>query len=323
MSTITLKNQEIEARDCALNQSDLIFYPENPRIFSIINGSSEEPTQDFIENRLKTYEHVKILVQSIKSNGGLIDPLIVRDGDFVVLEGNSRLAAYRILANTDPIRWGVVKCKVLPSDIKEDLIFALLGKYHIIGRKDWLPFEQAGYLWRRCKNYGIAPDEIGREMGLSVKTINKLVRVYQFMVDNNEKEPQKWSYYDEYLKPRKVQKKRTEYPELDKVIVNKIRSNEINKAVDIRDKVVKIISVGGKTLRKFIETKNSIDECFESAIARGATNKLLNNIEKFKLEIGDPDSKKEILEMSDTLKKKCKFTLNKINKSINSILSKL
>ena len=25
----------------------------------------------------------------------------------------------------------------LPSDMGEDLIFALLGEYHIIGRKDW------------------------------------------------------------------------------------------------------------------------------------------------------------------------------------------
>lgn len=52
---------------------------------------------------LKGMEHVKQLRVSIESNGGLIDPLIVRDGDFMVLEGNSRLAAYRLLCRTDAV----------------------------------------------------------------------------------------------------------------------------------------------------------------------------------------------------------------------------
>ena len=34
-------------------------------------------------------------------NQGLIEPLIVRDDTFEVLEGNSRLAAYRFLAKSD------------------------------------------------------------------------------------------------------------------------------------------------------------------------------------------------------------------------------
>lgn len=54
-----------------------------------------------------------------KQNCGLIDSLIVRDGDFTVLEGNNRLAAYRLLCRTDAVTWGKVKCKLLPADIDE------------------------------------------------------------------------------------------------------------------------------------------------------------------------------------------------------------
>ncbi len=276
--TITLLGQEIPVRPCRMPQADLRFYTENPRIYSIVHGSTEALNQQEIENRLKKLDHVKKLVQSIKSHRGLINPLIVRDGDNVVLEGNSRLAAYRILAHSDAIQWGQVKCNILPSDIQDDLVFALLGQYHIIGQKDWQPFEQAGYLWRRCNQHGVTADKIGKEMGIAVRTINHLVDIYQFMVDNHEENPDRWSYYEEYLKPRKVQKQREEHPELDKIIVAKIQSGEIRKAVDVRDKVVKIIAVGGKTLRKFIDKKNSLEECFDSAIARGANNQVIKKV---------------------------------------------
>ncbi|HCI29862.1 MAG TPA: hypothetical protein DE117_06785 [Fervidobacterium sp.] len=306
-----------------MHQADLKFYPENPRIYSIVHGSTEALNQQEIENRLKKFEHVKKLVQSIKSHGGLINPLIVRDGDNVVLEGNSRLAAYRILAHSDPIKWGHVKCVLLPSDIQDDLVFALLGQYHIIGQKNWAPFEQAGYLWRRCNQHGIPADKIGKEMGIGVKTIKHLVNIYQFMVDHHEEDPERWSYYEEYLRPRKVQKQREEHPELDKIVVAKIKSGEIPKAVDVRDKVVKVIASGGKTLRKFIDKKESLEECYESAVASGANNLVLKKIEKFKEMILDPDMKDDILEMPGNQQKKCRYALLKINKSIEQILKKL
>jgi len=321
--TITLLEQEIPVKMSKLPQANLKFYPDNPRIYSIIHGSTEALGQHEIEARLRKLEHVNALVQSIKSHGGLINPLIVRNGDNVVLEGNSRLAAYRILAQKDAIKWGYVKCTILPSDIADDLIFALLGQYHIIGQKDWAPFEQAGYLWRRCKQHGIAADKIGKEMGIAVRTINHYIEIYQFMVDHNEEDPDRWSYYEEYLKSRKVQKTRQENPQLDKIIVAKIKSGEIKKAVDMRDKAVKVIAVGGKTLRKFMDKKNSLEECYDSAVEHGANNHLLKKLENFKEIISDPDTKKELLEMTEPQKQKCIFALNKIQKAVDQTLKKI
>ena len=94
---LTIGKNDYEVRLEDLNQIDLKFYPENPRVYSILNIDSAEPSQDDIEDYMCSQDHVKQLKESIKSNGGLIDPIIVRDRDFVVLEGNSRLAAYRIL----------------------------------------------------------------------------------------------------------------------------------------------------------------------------------------------------------------------------------
>jgi len=198
--TITLRGKEMEVRVGFLIQTDLKFYPENPRVYSIVSADDRIPTQEEIEQALKRMDHVKQLVHSIIANGGLIDPLLVRDGDLVVLEGNSRLAAYRILFNRNPTKWGKVKCKILDHDISEEDVFALLGEYHLIGKKDWAPYEQAGYLYRRYKRHGVSPTTMSKEMGLSAKRISQLIHIYEFMVEHKDNDVQRWSYYEEYLK---------------------------------------------------------------------------------------------------------------------------
>ena len=197
---MTISGDEIKVKDCWLSQHDLKFYPENPRIYSIVYRGGTEPTQIDIEKRLIEKDHVKQLYQSIKANGGLIDPLIVIEKKNIVIEGNSRLAAYRILVKNDPLKWGKVRCRVLPEDINEKLIFNLLGQYHIIGRKDWAPFEQAGYLWRRVNVHKSTIKEMAEEMGLSSRKISSLLKVYSFMKKHEDLDVQRWSYYDELLK---------------------------------------------------------------------------------------------------------------------------
>ena len=109
---IDISGTRINVRVEELPVLDLRFYEENPRVYTILRSNGVTPSQEEIEEHMLSLEHVKTLRQSIKKVG-LIDPLIVRDGDFVVLEGNSRLAAYRKLAKEDPIKWGKVKCKIL------------------------------------------------------------------------------------------------------------------------------------------------------------------------------------------------------------------
>ena len=107
--TLTLGSQEILIQNGSLPIHDLSFYSENPRIYSLIQRPGFEPSQEEIYDRLRRLDHVKQLIQAIRANGGLTDPMLVRDGDFVVLEGNSRVAAYREIAKNDAITWGKAK----------------------------------------------------------------------------------------------------------------------------------------------------------------------------------------------------------------------
>jgi hypothetical protein len=319
--SLTIANQEIVVRCGHMRQTQLQFYTENPRVYSILNGE-EEASQAEIERRLSSVDHVKALVQSIKANGGLTDPVLVRDGDFVVLEGNSRLAAYRVLAKGDPIKWGKIKVKLLPSDVSDDVVFALLGEYHIIGRKDWAPYEQAGYLWRRCKVHGVDASRIASEMGLSAKLVSHLIMVYSYMREHGDNDVSRWSYYDELLKSQYIRRARRTEPTFDKVIVQKIKSGEIPRAVDVREKVTAICRAGGKTLATFIGTKGSLERCYERAVSRGATNEWVKRLKKFRDHICDPDTRDDFHEMSEDHLKKCIYELKKIRDAVAKLLSR-
>ena len=321
--SITIGGEEIPVINCTLPQAELSFYTENPRIYSIVRVGGEEPSQLEIENRLKGMEHVRELMSSIRKNRGLIDPLLVRNDDYVVLEGNSRLAAYRLLASNDPIQWGQVKVRLLPSDLDESKIFALLGEYHIIGRKDWAPFEQAGYLYRRVEKHEVSPASISEQLGISVSRVNKLVEVYRFMLKHDENDVDRWSYYEEYLRPRKNKEVREANPDLDNVVVQKVKSGEIEKAIDIRDKLNKIIKAGPRSINILMSGEQTFERAYNSAIDRGVDNTLLNYFKRFKEKVADESTLADLEVMQDDQRKRCLYELRKIVQRADQIQKKL
>ncbi len=320
--TLTLGGQEIPVRNGYLPIHDLKFYPENPRIYSLIQRPGVEPSQEEIFNRLRGSDHVKQLFQSIRANGGLTDPMLVRDGDLVVLEGNSRLAAYRELARNDLKTWGKAKVRLLPGDISEKLVFALLGEYHIIGRKDWAPYEQAGYLYRRNVTHEVSAQSMASEMGLSERKVNQLIDTYKFMVEHDETSVTRWSYYFEYLKSNIVKKARRENPELDDVVVRKIKGGEIPSSPDVRDKLVKLLDtakVGPEPTKILLSGDKTFDRAFESAQDRGVDNMWLRRFKRFRREMQVPEFLADLDRMSPEQQDKCLYEVTKIQQSIERI----
>lgn len=318
--TLTLRGKEIKVRVGRLPQAELLFFPENPRVYSLLRKSDAEPSQREIEDALREMDHVKLLVQSIKANGGLTDPLLVRGSDKVVLEGNSRLAAYRILAETDPIKWGEVKCKVLPGDVAESDIFAFLGQYHIVGRQDWQPFEQAGYLYRRHKRHGVSAGTMAGEVGLSTQDVTKKIETYEFMVRHGEEEASRWSYWWEYLRHRAISKARETYRQFDELVVGMVKRSEIPRAMDIREKLAKIASKSGKVLKDVALGKRDFDDSYERAVEGGAESACYQRLKKFRLWVVEDERREELKEMPEQLWKHCEFELKKIRPAVERLL---
>jgi len=321
--SLTINGKEIPVEVGFCSQEKLKFWQENPRVYSIICAGEKNISQEEIQERLSEKEHVKLLVQSIKANGGLTDPIIVRGGDFVVLEGNSRLAAYRILFSSDPIKWGKIKCKILPKEINDSLVFMLLGEYHIIGRKDWQPYEQAGYLYRRYKLQKVPLDDIQKELGIKKSEIEHLVEVYSFMLEHDDTDVNRWSYYEEYIKSNYIKKVREEYSKFDELIVKKIKNGEISRAIDIREKLIPIVKASHKTVKNFATGKVNFETSYERAILGGAGNLILERLHRFREWLASSEIEEEISENDDQIFDKCNFELMKIYKRIHDILHKI
>lgn len=326
VDTLTIGKKVFDVRIDELNQADLKFYVDNPRVYSVLRSQTETPSQQEIEELMTNMEHVKQLKLSIEENGGLIDPLIVRDGDFVVLEGNSRLAAYRLLCRVDPVRWGKVKCTILPADIDDSAIFTLLGQYHIVGRKDWSPFEQAGYLYRRKQDTRYPVEAMAKELGITAGVAQNYIKVYEFMLENNELAPEKWSYWEEYLKNRAVKKARETDKELDKVVVEAVRSGQITQAMEMR-KLGEILSSQSKSAKKAVERikkkEITVSDAYDVLQDSGQINDLIKKLEKFRELINAPEFEKTLNESNDDIKGKAGFTIKKIYKRLESIYDKI
>jgi ParB-like nuclease domain len=313
--TLRIRGNDIPTETRDIEQSKLQFYPDNPRIYSLVRPNGHAPDQEEILRELLNHEHVKILKEDIIQNDGLIDPLIVRSGDLVVLEGNSRLAAYRFLArNRDPIRWASVRCTVLPGNIDEKLIFALLGQYHLKGKKDWAPFEKAGFLYRRHKEHGLELSVVAEELGITQKEARHLVSVYEFMIIHDDKDRDRWSYYDEYLKSGKIRKIREEHANFDEFIVQEIKDKHISKAMELRDRLPTICAGPGKILKRYLGGTASFEDAYEAAVDAGGENHTLKKLRRFREWLALNDTEEDILEPNKQVRDKMLFELKEIEK---------
>jgi hypothetical protein len=254
-------------------------------------------------------EHVKELVQSIKVNGGLRVPVIVR-GD-MVLEGNSRLAAYRVLCSRDPAQWAEIKCHILREDVGDDIAFAILAD-HISGKKDWKPYEQAGYLYRRNRIHSVPLEQIASDLAMSLRKLKHLIMVYAFMVD-----------YDEYLKSTKIRKVRDANPGLDDLIVKKIRTGEIPMAVDVRDKLKAILTGEKRIVTKFVSGEKDFSESYELLTSRGGVDGHYKRLKTFRLWIVNDGLGKAVAKQDKAVVEKCRFELTKIQHATERLLKKL
>lgn len=326
MSKITIGKKEYEVNEVQLNQCELLFYEENPRVYSALRVDGSTPTQEIIEEKMTSMEHVKQLRLSIEQNGGLIDPLMVvkRNDEYIVLEGNSRLAAYRLLAAKDPVKWQKVRACILPEEITDGDIFTLLGQYHLVGRKDWSVFEQAAYLYRQKESTGIATDILAKNVGLTEGKVASYLKVYSFMLEHDDLRPDRWSYYEEYLKNRGINKYRETHPQMDDTFVAQVKTEQIKQAMDVRTVLGEIAKAKDKTATKImqniIQGHISIYDGHEKFKATGKASNGYQRIKKFHDLIDDDDFQKALL-LEATSNKSVAFELKKIQKAINKLIS--
>jgi hypothetical protein len=318
---IIIRGERVPAQNVELPVHSLKFYPDNPRIYALVHVDGDDPTQDEIEVELLKAPHVRELQDRIQMNGGLLEPVFVRDGSFEVLEGNSRLAAYRALHRKDPRKWSLMRAKLLPKEMDESLVVALLVEFHLKGKKAWLPYEQAGFVHRRCISNGRDFKAVAEEMDLSVQNVRHLVDTYEFMLSH--KEPtERWSYWDEYYKSRDIAKARKEHPELDKVVLKKVRNGDIPKAVDLRQDLPHICRAP-KVLERFVEGKVSFEAAADQARSSGTDNVPYRKFLRFREYLVSPLCEDSLIASSENVRSSCLHELSKIEAHAKRLQARL
>lgn len=110
---------------------------------------------------------------------------------------------------------------------------------------------------------------------------------------------------------------------MDHVVVAKIASGEIPRAVDVREKVKAIARAGGKVLTRFIEKEGSLEDCYERALLHGAKNPWPKRFYVFRQRLVEPDTRVALREMPEAHRKKCVYEMRKIADAIKILLPKL
>lgn len=321
--SIKIRGEDIPIKTGYLDVVDLKFFVENPRIYSVVWSEGDAPDQDEIYERLRKYDHVKELMHDIELNGGLIEPVIVHDKTFEVLEGNRRLAAYRMLCEKDSVKWGKIKASLLPETVSEESIFALLGQFHIKGRADWAPYEQAGFLYRRFKRHAVTKAQLAKEIGLSSARVGKLIATYELMQKHDVRDVNKWSYFEVYNASPGIRKVSEKFPEIEKRFVNDVKTGKIKQAVDVREKMGKLDRATTKTQKSYVDGNINLNQAYERAVRSGGTNNIYARFKKFRDWIIEPDVLMEAGDVDPAAAKKINFEITKIEKRLKQILKKL
>lgn len=97
------------------------------------------------ENSSTTYRTLK---ESIKTNGGLINPIIVnkKDNKFTVVEGNTRVAIYKELEEQNiPGKWDEIPALVY-EEMDSKQIDGIRLQAHLVGIREWDAYSKAKYL---------------------------------------------------------------------------------------------------------------------------------------------------------------------------------
>ena len=199
--TTPINGRLVPYQDDVIDLDELHFWEANPRVYAAVRGVPEwnesDPMlrQQIIATCMEKEESTRSVLEGLRLHQGQQEPLIVDRRGNLVIEGNSRLAALRILANEDPGNWGAAICRCY-NDLTDEERFALLSEMHIIGKKEWTPYAKASTYWRQHHELGWELPQIARVNRTNVNKVKRELATIDLMTSENELNEQKYSWYN-------------------------------------------------------------------------------------------------------------------------------
>lgn len=172
-----------------LETKELQFDRSNPRLaeYGIEASTSQEEILKILWDAMDVME----LVQSIASSGFFPHEAIIvaqEDSKYIVIEGNRRLAAVKVLLDPDLAKkngWSIPeitaearkKLELIPAILsgREDS-WRFLGFKHVNGPAKWTSYAKAAYIAHVHNEYGVPLAQIAEQIGDRHKTVKRLYR---------------------------------------------------------------------------------------------------------------------------------------------------
>ena len=268
--TITILDESIPVSSDRMDIYKLRFLGDNPRVYTVTHAQpgfmnkTPDERQAEIFQALKNEPSVKNLLPDIRSNGGLLEPILVRHDTMEVIEGNSRLAVYRILHERDGNEgWAEIDCDVV-SGLTDDQQAAYLNQIHIKGKTKWTAYEKANFAYVRHKNGHSYPSmaELFKE---SAQTIRTRVKVIEAMRENDDGEQSNFSYYDVIVRNQAIRSKMEQDEMLRSWIRDSIRKEEKPFSAQEMRKKLPVILKKKKILGKLVRDGLELDDAYSRA----------------------------------------------------------
>lgn len=169
---------------------DLYFDLSNPRLANL-DISKDSSQEEIIEALWKAMD-VEELIMSIMASGYFQnEPVIIIDEDNkkVVIEGNRRLAAVKIILDTvlsekytseisdtgDVDRETLLQIPTMQAESRKD-VWRYLGFKHVNGPAKWSSYAKSKYIARVHNEYGESLENIAKQIGDTHQTVKRLFR---------------------------------------------------------------------------------------------------------------------------------------------------
>lgn len=264
-----------------MNISELSFYPDNPRVGSLLLNHSGTINNEIIHKKMwdKQGEATRSLYQAIKKAKNVNEPLIVYKNQ--TIEGNTRLCVLReLFKDTNEKRWNTVNCRVIEEELTEIQLNYVI--YHVQmadKKKDWEPFEQACY-FNKMSIQNRSIQEIKDITGCNESLIRDYIRAYSEMQKRCIKS-EEFSLIYETIKQKEVKQEINKGTDIISIVIKKHSEGKIKDARDPRK--LKQIFASDKAKEMFLHGDGDIDHALKIACYTNpeVKDEFLNDMKSF------------------------------------------
>lgn len=267
--TITILQDVIPVNDERIGIWDLKLLRDNPRVYLGTHGQSGFDRKTSEEQQLEVFEalkkepSVKGLLRDLQHHGGLMEPILVRLDTMEVIEGNSRLAAYRVLHHkTNDERWAEIDCATV-SSLTENQQAAYLSQVHVKGKTKWSAYEKANFAFIQ-KHKRNSFRSMAQQFGESEATLRTRVKVIELMRKHEDNARSNFSYYDVIVRKPEILAA-MQRQDVSNWLLDKIKKPEKQfTAQQMRQQLPAVLGKP-KVLKRLISGRLTLDEAYQQA----------------------------------------------------------